>query len=133
MQNAHGAVGDNITDTHFMAVSKIYSAQTTLLNAQIIDIEIDLSKGLHAFSIVGLANKSVDESKDRVSAAIKNSGFKSPKNKNQKIVVSLAPADVKKEGPLFDLPIAIGYLIASEDIAADTKKRLFVGELSLDG
>ncbi|HBD24695.1 MAG: hypothetical protein A2566_03150 [Candidatus Zambryskibacteria bacterium RIFOXYD1_FULL_40_13] len=116
-----------------MAVSKIYSAQTTLLSAQIIDIEVDLSKGLHSFNVVGLADKSVDESKDRVGAAIKNSGFKSPKNKNQKIVVSLAPADIKKEGPLFDLPIAIAYLLASEDIKADTEKRLFVGELSLDG
>ena len=75
-----------------MAVSKIYTAQTTLLNAQIIDIEVDLSRGLHSFSIVGLGNRSVDESKDRVSAAIKNSGWKSPKNKNQKVVVSLAPA-----------------------------------------
>ncbi len=116
-----------------MAVSKIYSAQATLLNAQIIDIEVDLSKGLHSFSIVGLADKSVDESKDRVSAAIKNSGWKSPKNKNQKVVVSLAPADVKKEGPLFDLPIALAYLIASENIKAETEKRLFIGELSLDG
>ncbi len=116
-----------------MSVSKIYSAQTTHLTAQIIDIEVDLSKGLHAFSIVGLADKSVDESKDRVGAAIKNTGFKSPKNKNQKIVVSLAPADVKKEGPIFDLPIAIGYLLASEDIKANTEGRIFVGELSLDG
>ncbi len=116
-----------------MAVSKIYSAQANLLNAQIIDIEVDLSRGLHSFSIVGLADKSVDESKDRVSAAIKNSGFKSPKNKNQKVVVSLAPADLKKEGPVFDLPIALAYLIASEDIEADFKSRLFVGELSLDG
>lgn len=116
-----------------MSVSKIYSAQTTLLNAQIIDIEVDLSKGLHSFSIVGLADKSVDESKDRVSAAIKNSGWKSPKNKNQKVVVSLAPADVKKEGPLFDLPIAIGYLLAQEEIKAETEKKLFIGELSLDG
>ena len=116
-----------------MAVSKIYSAQATLLNAQIIDIEVDLSRGLHSFSVVGLANKSVDESKDRVSAAIKNSGWKSPKNKNQKVVVSLAPADVKKEGPLFDLPIALGYLIASEDIKAETNGRIFIGELSLDG
>ena len=116
-----------------MAVSKIYSAQTTLLNAQIIDIEIDLSKGLHAFNIVGLANKSVDESKDRVSSAIKNSGFKSPKMKNQKVVVSLAPADVKKEGPLFDLPIAIAYLIAADEIKAQTENRIFIGELSLDG
>src|SRR3989344_6046427 len=116
-----------------MAVSKIYSAQATLLNAQIIDIQVDLSKGLQAFSVVGLADKSVDESKDRVSAAIKNSGWKSPKNKNQKVVVSLAPADVKKEGPLFDLPIAIGYLLAQEEIKADVEKRLFIGELSLDG
>ncbi len=114
-------------------ISKVYSAQTTLLNAEIIDIEVDLSRGLHSFSVVGLANKSVDESKDRVSSAIKNSGWKSPKNKNQKVVVSLAPADVKKEGPLFDLPIAVAYLIASEDIVAETKNRLFVGELSLDG
>ena len=116
-----------------MSVSKIYSAQATLLKAQIIDIEVDLSKGLHSFSIVGLADKSVDESKDRVSAAIKNSGWKSPKNKNQKVVVSLAPADVKKEGPIFDLPIAIAYLLSSGDIVAETKNRIFIGELSLDG
>ena len=116
-----------------MSVSKIYSAQATLLNAQIIDIEVDLSKGLHSFSVVGLADKSVDESKDRVSAAIKNSGWKSPKNKNQKVVVSLAPADIKKEGPLFDLPIAVGYLLAQEEIRAVVEKRLFIGELSLDG
>ncbi|MFZ2521999.1 MAG: YifB family Mg chelatase-like AAA ATPase [Minisyncoccia bacterium] len=116
-----------------MAVSKIYSAQATLLKAQIIDIEVDLSKGLHSFSIVGLADKSVDESKDRVSSAIKNSGWKSPKNKNQKVVVSLAPADLKKEGPIFDLPIALAYLLATEEIKAKTEKKLFVGELSLDG
>jgi magnesium chelatase family protein len=116
-----------------MAVSKIYSAQAALLNAQIIDIEVDLSRGLHSFSIVGLADKSVDEAKDRVSSAIKNSGWKSPKNKNQKVVVSLAPADVKKEGPIFDLPIAIAYLIAGEEMDASTEKRLFIGELSLDG
>ena len=116
-----------------MAVSKIYSAQGTLLNAQIIDIEVDLSRGLHSFAIVGLADKSVDESKDRVSSAIKNSGWKSPKNKNQKVVVSLAPADVKKEGPLFDLAIALAYLLASGDIMFDPKGKIFLGELSLDG
>ncbi len=116
-----------------MSVSKIYSAQATLLSAQMIDIEVDLARGLHSFSIVGLADKSVDESKDRVSAAIKNSGWKSPKNKNQKVVVSLAPADIKKEGPLFDLPIALAYLLSSEDIKADVEKKLFIGELSLDG
>lgn len=116
-----------------MAISKVFSAQANLLKAQLIDIEVDLSRGLHSFSVVGLADKSVDESKDRVSSAIKNSGWKSPKNKNQKVVVSLAPADLKKEGPVFDLPIAIAYLIATEDIKAKTDKRLFIGELSLDG
>lgn len=114
-------------------VAKIYSAQATLLKAQLIDIEVDLSRGLHSFSVVGLADKSVDESKDRVSSAIKNSGWKSPKNKNQKVVVSLAPADLKKEGPIFDLPIALSYLIATDDIKTETKNRLFIGELSLDG
>ncbi|HRH26540.1 MAG TPA: YifB family Mg chelatase-like AAA ATPase [Parcubacteria group bacterium] len=116
-----------------MAVSKIYSAQATLLSAQIIDLEVDLSRGLHSFSIVGLGDKSVEEAKDRVSSAIKNSGWKSPKNKNQKVVVSLAPADIKKEGPIFDLPIAIAYLMAGEEIKAETEKKLFIGELSLDG
>jgi magnesium chelatase family protein len=114
-------------------VAKIYSAQTTLLKAQIIDLEVDLSRGLHSFSIVGLGDKSVDEAKDRVSSAIKNSGWKSPKNKNQKIVVSLAPAQVKKEGPIFDLPIALAYLIASDEISTQTDDSLFIGELSLDG
>ena len=79
--------------------AKVYSAQTTLLSALIVDIEVDLSKGLHAFTVVGLPDKAVEESRDRVSAAIKNSGFKSPKVKNQKIVISLAPADLKKRGP----------------------------------
>jgi magnesium chelatase family protein len=116
-----------------MAISKVYSAQTTLLKASIITIEVDLSKGLHTFSIVGLAGKAVDEAKDRVSSAIKNSGYKSPKNKNQKVVVSLAPADLKKEGPSFDLAIALGYLQASEDIKFDSKNKIFIGELSLDG
>src|SRR3989338_6577437 len=75
--------------------AKVYSAQTTFLSAKIIDIEVDLSKALHAFTIVGLPDKAVEESRDRVSAAIKNYGFKSPKSKNQKIIISLAPADIK--------------------------------------
>lgn len=116
-----------------MSIAQIYSAQTNLLDASIVTIEVDLSKGLHSFSIVGLAGKAVDESKDRVSSAIKNTGFTSPKSKNQKVVVSLAPADVKKEGPAFDLGIAVGYLCASADIAADMKKTVCIGELSLDG
>ncbi|MFA6397786.1 MAG: YifB family Mg chelatase-like AAA ATPase [Candidatus Paceibacterota bacterium] len=116
-----------------MSFSRVYSAQTNLLNGQIITIEIDLSKGLHSFSIVGLPDKAVDESKDRVGSAIKNSGYQSPKNKNQKIVVSLSPADVKKEGPFFDLAIALAYLLSSGDIKFNPEKKLFLGELSLNG
>jgi len=107
--------------------AKVYSAQTTLLSAQIIDIEVDLSKGLHSFSVVGLPDKAVEESRDRVSAAVKNSGFKSPKAKNQKIVISLAPADLKKEGPVFDLGIALAYLLSCDEIRFNTEKKLFLG------
>ncbi|MEK7514252.1 MAG: YifB family Mg chelatase-like AAA ATPase [Patescibacteria group bacterium] len=116
-----------------MNFSKVYSAQHTLLTARIVTVEVDLSRGLHAFTVVGLPDKGVEESKDRVSSAIKNSGWKSPKSRNQKIVVSLAPANLKKEGPMFDLPIALAYLLASEDIVFSSKEKLFVGELSLDG
>lgn len=116
-----------------MSFAKVYSAQTSLLKAHIIDIEVDLSQGIHSFSIVGLPDKAVEESRDRMSAAIKNSGYKSPKNKNQKIIISLAPADIKKEGPVFDLGIAIAYLLASGDISFRPEKTLFLGELSLDG
>jgi magnesium chelatase family protein len=113
--------------------AKVYSAQTTLLSARIIDIEVDLSKGLHSFAVVGLPDKAVEESRDRVSAAIKNSDFKSPKAKNQKVVISLAPADLKKEGPVFDLGIALAYLLSCDDIKFDPEGKLFLGELSLDG
>lgn len=116
-----------------MAFAKAHSAQVSLLNAHIVDIEIDLSRGLHSFAIVGLPDKGVEESRDRVSSAIKHSGFTSPKSKNQKVVISLAPADLKKEGPVFDLGIAIAYLMANGDLSADVSKSLFLGELSLDG
>ncbi len=116
-----------------MSFSRVYSAQTHLLAGRIISIETDLSKGLHLFSIVGLPDKAVEESKDRVSSAIKNSGFPSPKTKNQKIVVSLSPADLKKEGSFFDVAIALGYLLSSDEISFDPEKKLFLGELGLNG
>ena len=116
-----------------MSFATVSSAQVHLLKTNLVRVEVDLSKGLNAFSIVGLPDKSVGEAKDRISAAIKNTGFKSPKQKNHKVVISLAPADVKKEGPSFDLPMAIGYLIASKSLPADVKGKLFIGELSLDG
>ncbi|MCK5021869.1 MAG: YifB family Mg chelatase-like AAA ATPase [Candidatus Pacebacteria bacterium] len=117
-----------------MHFSKLHSAQINMLKAYIIDIEVDISKNtLNAFSIVGLPDKAIEESKDRVSAAIKNNGFKSPKSKNQKVIVSLAPASIKKEGPNFDLGIAIAYLLASGDIDFNPDKKIFLGELTLDG
>ncbi len=116
-----------------MSFSKVYSAQTQLLNVTTISVETDISRGLHAFSIVGLPDKAVEEARDRVSAAIKNSGFDSPKSKNQKVIISLAPADVKKEGTHFDLAIALSYLLASEELKFDPEEKLFLGELSLDG
>lgn len=116
-----------------MQFSKLFSAQIVGLVAHIVDVEVDLSKGLHAFSLVGLPSTSVDESQDRVSAAIKNSGFTSPKQKNQKIVISLAPAELKKEGSHYDLAIALAYLKASSEISFEPEGKLFLGELSLDG
>mgnify|MGYP001594820102 FL=1 len=116
-----------------MSFAKVYSAQVNLLRGAIVTIEVDLSKGLHTFSVVGLPDKAVDESKDRVSGAIKNSGYKSPKAKNQKIIVSLSPADLKKEGPFFDLAIAIAYLKAAGEIKFNSEKKIFLGELGLDG
>ena len=116
-----------------MQFSKIYSAQTVGLTSYIIDVEADLSRGLHHFSLVGLPSTSVDESRDRVSAAIKNSGFTSPKQKNQKIVISLAPAELKKEGSHYDLAIALAYLMAGKEASFAPEGKLFLGELSLDG
>lgn len=116
-----------------MSFAHVKAAQSSLLNSYLIDVEVDLSHGLHSFSVVGLPDKGVEESRDRVAAAIKNSGFTSPKATNQKVVVSLAPAEIKKEGPLFDLAIAVCYLKAAEEIECDTDNTLFLGELSLDG
>jgi len=117
-----------------MSFSRIYSAQTHLLKGKAVTIEVDITKKtLHSFTIVGLPDKAVDESKDRMSSALKNSGFNSPKNQNQKIVISLSPADLKKEGPYFDLAIALSYLLSAEEIDFDPEKRIFLGELSLNG
>src|SRR3989344_7058876 len=117
-----------------MSFSRVYSAQTHLLKGKIVTIEVDITpKTLHAFTIVGLPDKAVDESKDRMSSALKNSGFKSPKSQNQKIVISLSPADLKKEGPYFDLAIALAYLLSAEEIDFDPKGKIFLGELSLNG
>jgi magnesium chelatase family protein len=112
---------------------KLYSAQVIGLKGHLVNVEVDLSRGLYSFSIVGLADKAVEESKERVSAAVKNSGFISPQKGRRRITVSLAPADLKKEGPVFDLAIALSYLLASEQARFSFDKKLFLGELALDG
>lgn len=116
-----------------MSYAKVHSAQASLLKPFIVDVEADLSRGLNSFSIVGLGDKAVDEAKDRISAAVKNSGFESPKSKNHKLVISLAPAEVRKEGSGLDVAIALSYLLASGDILFDADEKIFLGELSLDG
>ncbi|PCI27848.1 magnesium chelatase [Candidatus Wolfebacteria bacterium] len=117
-----------------MSFAKVFSAQTNMLRAHIVSIEVDIvEKGLYTFSIIGLPDKAVEEARDRVSAAIKNTGFKSPKSQNHKITISLAPADIKKEGATFDLGIALGYLLATDTIRLNPHKKMFLGELSLDG
>lgn len=113
--------------------SRVYSAQPYQLRGHIVSVEIDITNGLHAFSIVGLPDKAVEEARDRVGSAIKNSGFTSPKQENQKTIVSLAPAELKKEGSYFDLAIALGYLLSSHNIIFEPEKKLFIGELSLNG
>ncbi len=101
------------------------------LEGYIVDVEVDISNGLPGLDIVGLAGTAVKESKERVRAAVKNSGLEFPLGR---ITVNLAPADQKKEGPVFDLPIAVGLLAASGQLENDRyKEYAFFGELSLDG
>ncbi len=117
-----------------MNLSKVFSASIEGIDAQIIEIETDIHVGLHSFTIVGLADKSLSEAKERVSSALKNSGVKPPNRENRKIIVNLAPADVKKTGSQYDLGIAIGYLLATKQMKEfDSSGVLFVGELALDG
>lgn len=117
-----------------MSFSRVYSSQPIGIDGAIISVETDIaSKTLQAFSIVGLPDKAVEEARDRVSSAIKNSGFKSPKSQNQKVVVSLQPADIKKEGSTYDIAIAVGYLLSHGDISFAPDDKIFIGELSLNG
>ena len=115
-----------------MAVT-LYSGQITGIHATPISVEVDISPGLHIFSIVGLADKEIQEARERISAAIKNLGALPPHKKSQRVIVNLAPADVKKEGPAFDVPIALGYLLASDQVSFNPEGKMFLGELGLDG
>jgi len=112
-------------------LAKTYSAVLYGVDAKQIEVEVDLSQGLPLLSIVGLPDLAVKESKDRVRSAIKNTGFHFPV---KKVTINLAPADLKKEGSAFDLPIALGVLAADGIVQISSlSKYLIVGELSLDG
>ena len=113
-----------------MAFAKVFSAAIVGLDGQLVEVEVDISSGLPSTTIVGLPDTAVQEARERVRAAIRNSGFFFP---NRRITVNLAPADLKKLGPVYDLPIAVGILLSSEQLIADVSGTLFLGELSLDG
>ncbi|MFH1832820.1 MAG: YifB family Mg chelatase-like AAA ATPase [Candidatus Levyibacteriota bacterium] len=112
-------------------LSRVNSAAIVGLDAVPVEVEVDIaSQGLPSFTIVGLPDKAVEEAKERVRSAIKNSGADFPA---KRITVNLAPADLPKEGPSYDLPIALGILLASQQLNAKINDSLFTGELSLDG
>lgn len=111
--------------------SKILSAALVGLNSRIIEVEVDVSSGFPYFIIVGLPDPAVQEAKIRVRSAIKNSGLPFPRIR---VTINLAPADLKKEGPSYDLPIAVGILLAGGQLELEIPSfSLFVGELALDG
>ena len=112
-------------------ISKVLSSAVLGVDAYVVDVEADIALGLPSFATVGLPEGAVKENRDRVRAAIKNSGYDFPPCK---ITVNLAPADIKKEGTAFDLPIPIGILAATSIVRSDRiNDYLVVGELSLDG
>lgn len=116
-----------------MKLSRIFSVQNYQLRGKIVQIEADVTNGLHNFKIIGMADKSIEEAKDRISTALKHTGYTSPKHKNQKVVISLAPAEVRKQGSLFDVPIALSYLLAINEVSFETERKIFIGELALNG
>ena len=111
-------------------LSKVNSCAVIGLDCEGVEVELDITAGLGNITVVGLPDTAVQESKERVRAAIKNSGFSYP---TTRITINLAPADIKKAGPAYDLPIAVSILSATDQISADLKSSLFVGELALDG
>jgi len=111
-------------------LARVRSGAIIGLDGAIVEVEVDISSGLPSFTIVGLPDTAVQEAKERVRAAIRNSGCTFPM---KRIVVNLAPADLKKAGPAYDLPIAVGILLSSEQVGADMSETMLLGELSLDG
>src|SRR4030042_176992 len=111
-------------------LAKVKTAAVVGLDAQEVQVEVDIMGGLPAMNIVGLPDTAVQEARERVRSAVRNSGGFFPM---RRITVNLAPADLKKAGPAYDLPIAVGVIMSSEQVAVDASDMLFLGELSLDG
>jgi magnesium chelatase family protein len=111
-------------------LAKVTTCAVVGLEGAIVEVEVDISPGLPSFTIVGLPDAAVQEARERVRAAIRNSGCNFPM---KRIVVNLAPANLKKAGPAYDLPIAVGILLSSEQISADVSQTVLLGELALDG
>ena len=111
-------------------ISQINSTALLGIDGYIVDVEVDISNGMPSFDMVGLPDAAVKESKERIRAAVKNTGLTMP---SKRITVNLAPADIKKEGAHFDLPIAVGILEASEQLSVPKAETIFLGELSLNG
>ena len=111
-------------------LAKVLACAVVGLEGAIVEVEVDIAPGLPSFTIVGLPDTAVQEARERVRAAIRNCGCNFPM---KRIVVNLAPADLKKAGPAYDLPIAVGILLSSEQISADLTQTILLGELSLDG
>jgi magnesium chelatase family protein len=112
-------------------LAKVLSCAIVGLDGALVEVEVDISTSVSSFTIVGLPDTAVQEARERVRAAVRNSGLQFPSAR--RITVNLAPADLRKEGPAYDLPIAVGILIASQQVAIDVSRALFLGELSLDG
>ncbi|MFV9506317.1 MAG: YifB family Mg chelatase-like AAA ATPase [Oscillochloridaceae bacterium umkhey_bin13] len=111
-------------------MTKIYSCAVIGLDGTLVEVETDIAQGLPSFTVVGLGDAAVQESRERVRAAIRNAGLSFP---FKRLTVNLAPADLRKVGPAYDLPIAVGLLIASGQVVGSTEGAVFIGELGLDG
>lgn len=112
-------------------LARVWSASIVGIDAVKVGVEVDVSGGLPGIVVLGLPDSAIQESRERVKATLKNTGFAFPM---RKIVINLTPADLRKEGPCFDLPISVGILAASEQVSADLLgDYLFLGEVSLDG
>jgi magnesium chelatase family protein len=112
-------------------LAKVLTCAVVGLEGELVQVEVDIARqGISNFTIVGLPDTAVQEARERVRAAIRNSALVFPP---RRVTVNLAPAELRKSGPSYDLPIAVGILLASEQVQADVAGVLFLGELSLDG